>query len=127
MVEIARIGDMKQKHGRRFLQRCFTPGEIALAQGRKRELQHLAGRFAAKEAILKALGTGWSRGIAWRDMDIVRLPSGAPSLRLTGVAAEIAREMNIDRWLISLSHTDTHAVATAIAIGPAGFPRSPNQ
>jgi holo-[acyl-carrier protein] synthase len=117
LVEIARIAALAERHGERFLQRCFCPEELALAEGRKRQFEHLAGRFAAKEAILKALGTGWRGGIAWTDMNLRREPSGAPRLELTGETAAIAEKLGIHRWLVSMSHTETHAIASAIAVG----------
>lgn len=117
LVEIARISSLVDRHGDRFLQRCFTADELALALGRKRRDEHLAGRFAAKEAILKALGTGWRGGIAWTDMNLRRDPAGAPRLVLSGETAIIAERLGIRRWLVSLSHTQTYAIASAIAVG----------
>jgi len=118
LVEVSRIAAMVDRHGDRFLERVFTPGERAYAlESRKRGEERLAARFAAKEAVLKALGTGWRSGIAWTDVEVVSLPSGAPELRLSGRAAEIARERGIERWLLSLSHTSVAAIASAIACG----------
>ena len=117
LVENARIAAMLDRHGERFLDRCFTPAERAYAEGNpKRCDQHLAARFAAKEAVLKALGTGWRDGIAWTDIEVVRQPSGQPAVRLTGRAREIADAMGATAWLISLTHTDQHAMASAIAM-----------
>lgn len=112
------IGDDERR--RRSL---FTERELAYCRGKRRASEHLAARFAAKEAVLKALGTGWRQGIAWTDVEVVREPSGRPTVRLSGEAARIAQQLGIDSWLISLSHTDTHAMASAIAIGHA---RTPN-
>jgi holo-[acyl-carrier protein] synthase len=117
LIETTRIAQMIEKHGERFLQRVFTVPEVAHGEGKKRQAEHLAGRFAAKEAVLKALGTGWAEGIGWRDIEVVPLPSGAPSLRLTGHAATLAQQKGIKAWHISISHTDTHAIASAIAEG----------
>ncbi len=117
LVEIARIADLARRHGDHFLRRCFSPEELALAANRKRQYEHLAARFAAKEAILKAIGTGWRGGIAWTDMNLVREPSGAPRLLLTGETAAIAQKLGIRRWLVSMSHTETHALASAVAVG----------
>jgi holo-[acyl-carrier protein] synthase len=118
LVDVSRIEKSVREHGERFLARCFTKGERAYAASNaKREYEHLAARFAAKEAVLKALGTGWSRGIAWTDVEVVRAPSGEPGVKLGGVAARIATERGMTRWLISLSHTDTHAIASVIACG----------
>ena len=117
IVEVARIAAMLEDHGERFLIRCFTPGERGYAQSRKRAAEHLAGRFAAKEAVLKALGTGWRSGIAWTDVEVHLLPSGQPELSLHRVAAEAARKAGISRWHLSISHTERHAVASVIASG----------
>ena len=119
-VENARIAAMLERHGERFLERCFTPAERAYAyESRKRRDERLAARFAAKEAVLKALGTGWRDGIAWTDVEVVREPSGQPAVRLSGRAREIADAMGVGGWLLSLTHTDRHAMASAIAIGPS--------
>jgi holo-[acyl-carrier protein] synthase len=114
-VEVSRIASMLDRHADRFLERCFTAGERAYADASRRRVEHYAARFAAKEAILKALGTGWSRGIDWKDAEIVRDDAGAPGVRLHGAAARIAFGRGIARWSISLSHTPTHAFASAIA------------
>jgi holo-[acyl-carrier protein] synthase len=117
LIETTRIAQMVEKHGDRFLQRVFTVPEVAHGQGKKREAEHLAGRFAAKEAVLKALGTGWAEGVGWRDIEVVALPSGAPSLRLSGHAAKLAQDKGITAWHLSISHTDSHAMASVIAEG----------
>lgn len=116
IVCVARIADMLRRHGQHFLNRCFTPAEQGYALGAKRRDEHLAGRFAAKEAALKALGTGWRHGIAWTDVEVVLLPSGQPTLRVGGQAGEAARQMGIGGWMVSISHTDDHAVASVIAM-----------
>lgn len=115
IVSVARIGHSIEKYGDRFLERCFTAGERAYADDRKRRIEHLAGRFAAKEAVLKALGTGWRSGIAWTDVEVVLEPSGQPRIELHNRAAEIARELGIATVHISISHTDELATASAIA------------
>ena len=115
IVETARIADLLGEHPERFLERCFTKGEQADSQSNKRQHEHLAARFAAKEAALKALGTGWSQGIGWTDIEVVKEPSGKPYLNITGRALEIANEMGISSWHLSLSHISTHAIATVIA------------
>ena len=114
-AEVARIGAMIDRHGDRFLDRCFTKGERTYADASKRRVEHYAARFAAKEAILKCLGTGWSRGVAWTDAEVVREPSGKPGVALHGVAARIAGELGIARWSLSLTHTSEIAFASAIA------------
>lgn len=116
-VEVSRIAAMIERHGLRFLERCFTPAERAYADSSRRRAEHYAARFAAKEAILKAIGTGWSRGVAWTDAEVVRDATGRPGVHLHGVAAGLARERGIDRWSISLTHTGGMAFASAIAEG----------
>ncbi|MEO0532012.1 MAG: holo-ACP synthase, partial [Planctomycetota bacterium] len=107
-----------EKHGRRFEQRCFTAAEVAYANRRpKRAAEHLAARFAAKEAVLKALGTGWIRGISWRDIEVRNNAAGTPSVRLYGGARDVMERSGIERIHLSLSHCRTHATATAIAEG----------
>ena len=117
IVETARIKEMVAEHGRRFLDRCFTPAEQAYCDAHpKRYFEHLAGRFAAKEAVLKVLGTGWRGGIAWTDIDVVKQPSGQPTVALTGESAAVAARLGIDCWHLSISHIETHATASAIGL-----------
>jgi holo-[acyl-carrier protein] synthase len=116
-VEVARIAAMLEGHPERFAQRVFTEAERAYADSSRRRTEHYAARFAAKEAILKCLGTGWSRGIAWTDAEVTREASGKPGVRLHGVAAKVAAEMGITRWTLSLTHTADLAFASAIAEG----------
>lgn len=117
IVDIDRLADVLDQHGERFLTRVFTPDEQAYCfSNPKRCNEHLAGRFAAKEAILKAIGTGWSRGIAWTEAEVVRAPTGRPTVRLTGRALEEATAAGIDSWQLSISHIKTHAIASAIAM-----------
>jgi holo-[acyl-carrier protein] synthase len=115
MVDCQRIEQMIQRHGDRFLERVFSAEEIAYCLRGKRPAEHFAARFAAKEAILKALGTGWIGKIAWADMALLPDTLGKPVLRLTGHTAELAAEQKITRWHVSMSHTRTQAVAVAIA------------
>jgi holo-[acyl-carrier protein] synthase len=118
LVETARIERMLADHGQHFLDRCFTPGEQAYCDRRpRRRVEHLAGRFAAKEAILKVLGTGWSGGIGWTDIEITNQLSGQPAVTLTGLCQKIAAERGIRVWHISISHIQTHAIASAIGEG----------
>ncbi len=116
LVETARVARLLEQHGPRFLERCFTVEEQAYFQGKREQVQHLAGRFAAKEAILKVLGTGWSQGIAWTDAEVVREPSGRPVVRLHGKCAQVAASLGITQWWLSISHIATHATASAIAV-----------
>ena len=116
---------MLADHPERFRDRVFTPDEIAYCEAsRKRAPEHFAARFAAKEAVLKALGTGWRDGIAWTDIEIRRDPAGIPLIRLSGEAAAIATRQGITGWLVSLTHTTQLAQASIIAMGPATGPPS---
>ncbi len=118
LVEIGRIATMLDEHGRRFVERCFTDREQQYAEAaHRRRAERYAARFACKEAVLKALGTGWRDGISWRDIEVCREPSGRPRLALSGRCAEIADELKIARWDISLSHSGSFAVASVIASG----------
>lgn len=117
IVEIERIGRLAEMHGEHFLTRIFTPAEQRYCADRpKRYYEHLAGRFAAKEAILKVLGTGWAGGIAWCDMEILPDARGKPVLSLSGQCLLQAQHLGIDQWHISISHIATHAVASAIGV-----------
>lgn len=120
MVDCARLAESIDRHGQRFLHRVFTPNELSYCLGRKRETEHLAGRFASKEAVLKVLGTGWRDGIAWTDVEVVNVPSGAPQVRLAGRCLDLARTMGIGEILLSISHIETHAIASAIALASDG-------
>ena len=118
IVDVARIRDMVEEHGQRFLDRCFTAAEQAYCDDApKRRFEHYAARFAAKEAALKSIGTGWRDGIAWTDIEVVRKPSGQPRLVITGRCAEIAAELGITDWHVSLSHTDTLAISSVFGCG----------
>ncbi len=115
LVDCKRLAEVIDRHGERFLNRIYTKNELAYCRGRKRELEHLAGRFAAKEAVLKVLGTGWKDGIAWTDIEVVNTPSGKPIVKLTGQCRLIADQQGLSSIHISISHIDTHAIASAIA------------
>lgn len=118
IVAVKRIAEMVERHSDHFLARVFTLGERGYAESSaRRRDEHLAGRFAAKEAAMKALGTGWRNGIAWTDIEVVLLPSGQPSLRVTGAARDRALGAGISRWHVSISHTDDMAMASVIAEG----------
>jgi holo-[acyl-carrier protein] synthase len=115
-IEIVRVAEAIERHGERFLARVYTDEErrIASALGDAAS-QFFAGRFAAKEAVLKALGTGYAQGLAFREVEIRRDEAGAPHVALSGVAGERARELGITKILVSITHTrsDAHAVAVA--------------
>ena len=119
LVEVERIKRSLDEHCERFVERCFTKAEAEYCRSARppRDVERFAARFAAKEAALKALGTGWADGIAWTDVEVVLAPSGAPSVRLAGKAQELAQELGIAEMLISLSHTSTSAMASVIAVG----------
>ncbi len=117
IVETARVKRLCDEHGQRFLDRVYTTDEQSYCQKNpKRIYEHLAGRFAAKEAVLKVLGTGWRGGIAWTDIEVLKDPSGQPRIKLTGECARIAAELGIVRWHLSISHIETHATASAIGL-----------
>jgi holo-[acyl-carrier protein] synthase len=117
IIECSRIGRMLSQHGDRFTNHVYTDEEVRYCSGRKVAEQHFAGRWAAKEAVLKAFGTGWIAGISWRDVEIVILPGGKPTIQLHRGAAKKADELGIDEVFISVSHCKSHATATAVAVG----------
>ncbi|MFW6170266.1 MAG: holo-ACP synthase [Planctomycetota bacterium] len=117
IVEVLRIARMIERHGELFLGRIFTRGEIEYCSARKAATQHYAGRWAAKEAILKAIGTGWAPGIQWRDMEIRNDAAGKPRVALAGGARSVCAQLGVADMLISLSHCRSHASAVAIAMG----------
>lgn len=118
IVETARLRRSIEEHGEHFLERVFTAGERAYCEAsKKRRFEHYAGRFAAKEAVLKVLGTGWRGGIAWTDIEVIKTPAGQPQVRLSGECAAIAERMGIARWHLSISNIETHATASAIGEG----------
>ncbi|MEZ6065744.1 MAG: holo-ACP synthase [Planctomycetaceae bacterium] len=116
IIEVVRIGEMIERHGEVFLQRVYTEREIRYCQRRKAAMQHYAGRWAAKEAVMKTLGTGFSKGVGFRDIEVTSLKSGRPILELHGGAAEVAKKLGIDEVLITISHCRAYATATAIAM-----------
>jgi len=116
ITECLRIAQMIERHGELFITRVYTPGEIQYCQNRKQATQHFAGRWAAKEAVLKAVGTGWRRGISWRDVEIRNERGGKPVVALHGGVRDVAEELGIGQILISISHCRSHATAYALAI-----------
>lgn len=118
IIECPRIGKMIEQHGELFLRRVYTDREIRYCQSRKHAIEHFAGRWAAKEAILKALGSGWSRGIAWTDLEIRNSASGQPRVLVCGGAKEAALLRGIGDIFVSISHCRTYATAYALAVGP---------
>jgi holo-[acyl-carrier protein] synthase len=122
IVECLRIGRMIEQYGELFLNRVYTEREIRYCQERKRATEHFAGRWAAKEAILKCLGSGMRRGLCWTDMEIRHTPDGGPKVYLCGAARDLAESLHIADILISISHCRAYATAHAIAIAA---PRTP--
>jgi len=116
LVDFPRIEEMVKRHGERFLNRIFTATEQAYAKANKNEMEKLAGRFAAKEAILKLIGTGWRGKIAWTDIEIVNSPSGQPVVTLGGEVEKIAETFGIKHISISITHTANFAIASAVAL-----------
>lgn len=117
IVEIVRIGKMIERHGDHFLTRVYTADEIRYCQRRKEYLQHYAGRWAAKEAVMKVLGTGFVRGIGWKDIEIGVRASGQPFVQLHGGVREYAEQLGVEQVLITISHCRAYATATAIGWG----------
>jgi holo-[acyl-carrier protein] synthase len=117
IVECLRIAQMIERHGEIFLTRVYTPREIEYCSSRKAATQHYAGRWAAKEAVLKAMGTGWARGISWHDIEVRSDEGGRPSILLAGAAREICERRGVRDILISISHCRSHATAYALAVG----------
>jgi holo-[acyl-carrier protein] synthase len=122
IVECHRIGRMIEQHGELFLRRVYTEREIRYCQERKRALEHFAALWAAKEAILKSLGTAWRRGISWTEMEIRNDPGGRPQVLLCGAAKDLAQGMRIADVLLSIAHCRAYATAYVIAVRnpPAG-------
>jgi len=115
-TDIPRVADVFARFGDRFLARVFTAAEIAYCTRHRDPVPHLAGRFAAKEAAMKALGTGHSRGVLWKDIEVVRA-GGPPQLRLHGGAASRAAEMKVSGSLLTITHSETLAMAQVLLLG----------
>lgn len=116
IVEIARIAKMIERHADSFINRIYTTDEIRYCQKRKHCNEAFAGRWAAKEAIMKVLGTGFVKGIGWLDIEILNEKSGQPFVNIRGGAGEYAEKIGIDEFLITISHCKAYATATAIGI-----------
>lgn len=122
IIECERIGRMLERHGDYFIQRVFTPREAEYCQRHKESVERFAGRWAAKEAILKAIGTGWRHGISWLDVEVRNLPTGQPIAAIGGVARSHALQVGIIDVLVSISHCRSYATAYATAIGANDLP-----
>ena len=114
MEEISRIDEAIKRHGQTFLQRIFTLAEIAYCERHRDKAERYAGRYAAKEATMKALGTGWSKGVRWRDIEVTRMPGARPTIVLHGVSREHAERMGAQRISLSITHTGNLALAQVI-------------
>jgi holo-[acyl-carrier protein] synthase len=117
LIEVQRIREAAERHGARFLERIFTSREIAYANSKGNRWERYAARFAAKEAGMKALGTGWRCGVTWKDFEVTNAPSGRPTLALTGKASEIAGRLGVTAISVSLTHTAGQALAVVIFEG----------
>lgn len=114
IAEVPRIAESMERFGERFLRRIYTEGEIQYCDSKANRAERYAARFAAKEAAMKALGTGWSRGVRWRDIEVVRQPGGRPTIKFHGKAQEFAVKLNTKNIALSLSHTPAQAIASVI-------------
>lgn len=117
LAEVARVRAAAERFGTRFIERVFTPAEIAYVERKANRFERYAARFAAKEAGMKAIGTGWKRGVRWRDFEVANLPSGKPTLRLYGEAARVAERLGVKGVAVSLTHTAEMAMAQVILEG----------
>ena len=114
ICEVHRIAQSISRFGDRFLQRVFTQAEIRYCQSKKNSVERFAARFAAKEAAMKALGTGASRGVTWTSIEVARAPGGRPILQLAGITSQIAEALGVKRISVSVTHTESTAMAIVI-------------
>jgi len=117
ITEVDRIEAAIERRGRPLLERIFTPSELAYCEKHRRRAERFAGRFAAKEAAMKALGTGWARGVRWVDIEVTREPSGKPTLKLSGAACAIATSLGVENIALTITHTGNTALALVIFEG----------
>ena len=114
IAEPRRLEEAVGRYGRRFLERIFTPREIAYCERKRNKWERYAARFAAKEAAFKALGTGWRRGVRWQEAEVINQPSGKPTLELSGRARELAARLGVQNISLSLTHSEQFALAQVI-------------
>src|SRR3984957_3938961 len=114
LAEVGRIREAIARHGERFTGRIYTAGEIAYVESKANRYERYAGRFAAKEAGMKAIGTGWRRGVRWRDFEVTNLPSGRPTMRFHGAASRFADSLGVRNIALSITHTAVQAMAIVI-------------
>ncbi len=117
LAEVPRVRAAIERYGRRFVERIYTPAEIAYVERKANRYERYAARFAAKEAGMKAIGTGWRHGVRWQDFEVVNLPSGRPTLKLHGVAARVAGRLGVRAISLSLTHTAQQGMAFVILEG----------
>jgi len=114
LAEVPRIRASIERYGARFVQRIYTPSEIAYVERKANKYERYAARFAAKEAGMKAIGTGWRHGVTWKDFEVTNLPSGKPTLAFHGVAAAVAAQLGVKSVALSLTHTSELGMAHVI-------------
>lgn len=116
LVDFDRIGRMLERHSERFLERVFTQRERDDASAVKNQIEKLAGRFAAKEAVMKLVGTGWRDGVAWTDIEVVNDPLGRPLVSVSGRIRQLADSAGVEQITLSITHTAQFAIASAVAL-----------
>ncbi len=114
LAEVPRVRHLIERFGSRFVERVYTPAENAYVERKANRFERFAARFAAKEAGMKAIGTGWRHGVTWQDFEVANLPSGKPTLRLHGVAARVAERLGVRNISLSLTHTAEYGMAHLI-------------
>jgi holo-[acyl-carrier protein] synthase len=117
LAEVSRIREAIERHGERFTRRIYTPAEVAYVERKANKYERYAGRFAAKEAGMKAIGTGWKRGVKWQDFEVLNLPGGRPTLHLHGEAAKVAGKLGVKAISLSITHTSELGMAHVILEG----------
>ena len=117
LAEVPRVRAAIERYGRRFIERIYTPAEIAYVERKANRYERYAARFAAKEAGMKAIGTGWRHGVRWQDFEVLNLPSGRPTLKLHGVAARVAERLGVRAISLSLTHTAQQGMAFVVLEG----------
>ena len=114
LAEVPRIAEAVERFGERFLRRIFTEAEMLYCDSKANRMERYAGRFAAKEAAMKAIGTGWRGGVAWTDFEVQRRPGGRPAIVFHGIAAELASKLGVKNASLSITHTKDTAMAQVI-------------
>ena len=117
IVDCLKIEQLLQKYEERFLNRVFTLTEQQYCSRYRNRAERLAGRFAVKEAVMKMLGTGWTGGVAWTDVETINNPAGKPEVKISGKLAQIAQKLGVKTVSVSISHTNNMAIASAVALG----------